>query len=208
MGSRGLGSKAYGSGSYSSSRTAHNLSGNDILDLQRRLGQTGKDEWVYCGTSDSFSVNSFMRQNASGWVAISEQECKRIIKEVRSWMKPTDIPINTYRMVGSDWLRDNFGTVNKNDVAKLINSNKIEVVDKGFMSVSTDVNKNVFTGRGVVLHSVVPKGTELFATSNTRESELIVHDNTRSVYNRAYVKNGVLHIYGYIANKTRKSLKK
>lgn len=208
------------SGSGSGATTAKNakdrlknfkvISWSEAQQIKAQLNQNGVNEGIYVGTSDSFSINAYWRQQAggqpSGWVSLPENKILRVTKEVDSWMKPLPESIQTIRAVGDDWLKDNFGTTDKSDIANIINNGNVSFKDAGFFSMSTDANRNIFTDRGVILHLGVPKGTKAFITSNRMESEIVGHRNTSTDFLGAEIVRArdtwtgrwvyQLHIYG------------
>ena len=178
------------------------LSIDDMLTMRTDLGQDDINDSIYVGTSDSFHINANLRQREgqqqSGWTRLSNERVDKLAARIDSWMKPAPENFQTYRSVGSDWLKDNFGTTDKQRVADLINSNNISMSDAGFVSMSTDVDRNIFTGRGVILHLAVSKGTNIYVTRNISESEIIGHRNMEFEFSKAQMKSGHLHIYGRV----------
>lgn len=177
------------------------LSWSDAQKLRQQLNQDTVDDSTYVGTSRSFSINTWLRQQEglqqSGWVSLTETSVKQYVAEIDSWMKPIPTEFQSVRLVDSDWLSGNFGTTDKSQIAEIINKNSIEIKDPAFMSVSTDLNRNWFASiRNTVLHIDVPANTEGYITANHIESEIVLHRNCTVKFSNARVSNGKLHIYG------------
>lgn len=84
-------------------------------------------------------------------------------------------PINLNRFVGSDAIVPMFGGIKDTSVAGLSKHiGKMLDIDCGFMSVSTDAKKNVFTGRPFLFKIHLPQGTPIFFSENYMESEAIL----------------------------------
>ena len=202
-----MGTGRHGDNSYSGYQKFKQLPWSEAMKFRRQFGQDAYDEDIYVGTSDSFSINAWLRQQvgqqASGWVVLDEQDIKDRVKEIDTWMRPSPVDFAAVRFVGNDWLRDNFGTDKLTVVKDLINKNKVAIHDAGFCSMSLDIRKNVFTGRSAVLHLNVPKGTPLFFTSNSWESEVLGNRNFTFELRKSKIVGGQLHIEVMVKHKSK-----
>lgn len=138
----------------------------------------------YIRTSNSFKMNAALRNKTTG--ALSDDDKKTISTLKRVILNnATDRDIILDRYVDANYIKSNFG-FNPGDsgsIEELVNRLSEEfkgalLVDNGFVSTSFS-EENVFTWRPIKLKIHAPKGTNMFATRNYAESEVILNTETK-----------------------------
>lgn len=162
----------------------HKIDWNTHQAIMHEMGQDGSEGQGYVNTSQSWSVNAYLRSNgdmnaankASGW-NLSEGQIRQIIQRMDGQMKPLSRSIQAVRFVGADMLKD-LGLPAKatpSIAAKLqqmIQNGKLtEYTPKAYTSFSTDAKKNVFTSKPIKINYQISKGTPCIMTANASESE-------------------------------------
>ena len=142
------------------------------------------DTGGYIRTSNSFKINAALRNKAADTLSDDDRltisTLKRVISE-----NATDRDIILDRYVDANYIKSNFGFApeESGNIEKLVNRLSKEftgsiLVDKGFVSTSFS-EENVFTWRPIKLKIQAPKGTNMFATQNYVESEVILNTETK-----------------------------
>lgn len=138
----------------------------------------------YIRTPNSFKMNAALRNKAEDTLSddnkLTISTLKRVISE-----NATDRDIILDRYVDANYIKSNFGfdPEESGSIEKLVNRLSEEfrgtlLVDNGFISTSFSEN-NVFTWRPIKLKIQAPKGTNMFATRNHAESEVILNTGTK-----------------------------
>lgn len=140
----------------------------------------------YVGTANSFSINRKLRND----FMLSKSD-ERLVNALNETINRNAIPENIkgVRYVDSNYIEKVFG-VSEFEFDKMIKyfeKNKdvfdnfigTVVTEKGFMSVSSNVKKNMFTDRQVKLELLIPEGTNGYVTKNFSESEMIFGNGQR-----------------------------
>ncbi len=138
----------------------------------------------YIRTPNSFKMNAALRNKAEDTLSDDDKltisTLKRVISE-----NATDRDIILDRYVDANYIKSNFGfdPEESGSIKKLVNRLFKEfrgalLVDNGFISTSFSEN-NVFTWRPIKLKIQAPKGTNMFATRNHAESEVILNTGTK-----------------------------
>lgn len=70
----------------------------------------------------------------------------------------------------------------------LLGSDKV-YTEKGFLSTSGVMDKNVMTKKSVKMIIKAPKGTHAYVTTNYKESEIIFDENTSLHLVNSYIEN-------------------
>ena len=139
----------------------------------------------YVGTSNSWSINSKLRNDIllNGSDAETVEALSNTIN--RNVMKGN---VKGVRFVDSSYMDNVFGidAMDFDRLMKNFDKNKdvfegfvgTTIKEKGFMSTSTNVKRNVFTSRPVRMDILIPKGTNVYVTRNYYESEIIFNKGT------------------------------
>lgn len=177
MGGRGAASGAGGK--------AANVSWAEAQAMKRQMGQTGDEGAGFVLTSKSWNINAFLRgetnfNTRSGW-GLSEQEIRNTTARMDASMKPLPKSIQTVHFVDAQFLSSlglspRIGNKTAGAVRGFIRKGDA-FTTPAFTSVSTDVNKNVFTGRAIKLNITAKKGTKAIITNNALESEIVLGRN-------------------------------
>ena len=117
----------------------------------------------------------------------------------------TEFPMLVIRNVDSDAIKALFKGIdmdgcNVPQICNKITQSTTPVItpDCGYLSVSTNATKNVFTGRRFQLQLEVPKGTQMYVTENYTESECILGRETKLALISAKVETRSGEDYGII----------
>ena len=201
------------------------LSWDEHLAMRQSLYDDDPEDDFYVGSNFSGNINEWLRGDgpdniAKSVAAIDEmnslgyqgqliakrleenlKELQRTVSLMDSYMRPLPTNIEVVRFMDNGWSNAYFNTTDINQIANIVNSNKINLTDKGFLSVSTDAQANIFNDSlryPVVLHLNVKSGTPAYITNNARESEIVIHRGSNTKLVRAKVIDGKLHIYGEV----------
>lgn len=117
----------------------------------------------------------------------------------------TEFPMLVIRNVDSDAIKALFKGIdmdgcNVPQICNKITQSTTPAItpDCGYLSVSTNATKNVFTGRRFQLQLEVPKGTQMYVTENYTESECILGRETKLALISAKVETRSGEDYGII----------
>ena len=156
----------------------------------------------YIRTSNSFKINGALRDikhdgqyAITGDVSLADiTKCadmfgKKLNKDDVKTIKvmdmiiqgnPSPMPIRFSRFVDENAI-ENMTKMKLTDIEKAVKAKKaVTTHDHGFMSLSTDAEANVFkTSRDYMLEIEAPKGTPMYITKNTAESEAILGRGTK-----------------------------
>ena len=153
--------------------------------MRRQMGQTGDEGRGFVMTSRSWNINAFLRgdpdfNRQSGW-NMSEQEIHTITNRMDRGMKPLPKSIQTVRFVDADFLsslglQPRIGQQTAGAVRGFIRDGGT-FTTAAFTSVSTDMSRNVFTGRPIKLNVTLKKGAKALITTNAVESEIVLGRN-------------------------------
>lgn len=134
----------------------------------------------YIQTDNAFRLNSVLRGTSSGTLSQQDEETIKLLDDVISTHKAPRT-LTAVRFVGSDFMNDLVDQIkptSNEEFLTALNTGKFSKSDKGFTSVSLSSN-NLFLNRPVKLTIVIPKGTSMFVTNNSIESEAILARNTK-----------------------------
>lgn len=154
----------------------------------------------FIGTDYAMGINNCLR-DSSLEMNFEQKKTRDTLQAVINKNK-TEYDIKTTRYVNSDYLEKEFKTSISREqlpkefkaAEKIINNNIGKVItNKGFMSVSLTDN-SVFKDSVVKLNTYIKKGTNMFITKNTEESEGILNTLTKYKIIKAYT---VEDDYGY-----------
>lgn len=117
----------------------------------------------------------------------------------------TEFPMLVIRNVDSDAIKALFKDIDMDGCNvpqicnKITQSTTPDITpDCGYLSVSTNATKNVFTGRRFQLQLEVPKGAQMYVTENYKESECILGRETKLALISAKVETRGGEDYGII----------
>lgn len=142
----------------------------------------------YIRTANSFDINYAMRYDAIDTLSDHNQEVINTLTNVINRNELSE-DVRMVRMVGGSYMQNTFG-IERDEIYSIVNNfdlykedldkfKGLIVEEKGFMSVSTNVEQNVFTDRPVQLDILAPKGTPAYVTSNYDESEVVLRPNAK-----------------------------
>lgn len=137
----------------------------------------------YVQTANSFEINDALRDGAIDRLSSHNQIVVEALQDVIN-RNTVGEDIKAVRLVGTRYMHNAFGldsdTINHifdhfDEVKGVLDEEfkGLVITEKGFMSVSTNVENNVFTNRPVLLDIYVPKDTHALVTTNYGESECI-----------------------------------
>ena len=142
----------------------------------------------YIQTGNSFDINYAMRYDKIDTLSEHNQEVIRTLTNVIDRNELSE-NVRMVRMVGSSYMENTFG-LEQNEIYSILNGYDLYkddlekfkgliVQEKGFMSVSTDIDANVFTSRPVQLDILAPQGTPAYVTDNFGESEVVLRPDSK-----------------------------
>ncbi|MGM0124692.1 hypothetical protein IGI37_002086 [Enterococcus sp. AZ194] len=147
-------------------------------------GRLRRDREGYIQTANSFMINQALRKDdLSNLTSESIKTIEALSRVISKNVLNQDIKVD--RWVGMPWLSEiaeNWTNSKVKAISELIefmNNNKVEFVDKGFLSTSVIPAKNVFRSYPIKIEIRVPKGTNIYATDNIHESELILQKGNK-----------------------------
>lgn len=154
----------------------------------------------YVNSSNARKMNALLREGKK--LPADYREIELALKGVIGRHQlPDDILVTRY--VAADALEGMFGVsipqyklsqkVNDfwkqiEELPSLLGSGKV-YTEKGFLSTSGVIDKNVMTDKAVKLIIKAPKGTPSYVTTNYKESEIIFDQNTTLYLENAYIEN-------------------
>ena len=142
----------------------------------------------YIATGNSFDINHSLRYDDEDYINSSSKHTIEVLQNVIDKNTLND-DSRFVRMVGEDYMK-NMLDISYDDLYDIIdNFLDVEpylndligttITEKGFMSVSSNIDNNVFTDRPVVLDIYAKEGTNIYVTNNFYESESIFGLNTQ-----------------------------
>ncbi|MBA0948667.1 ADP-ribosyltransferase [Enterococcus gallinarum] len=145
----------------------------------KKILYEGKDGYI--GTTNSFKINEFLRNNEINLSDASKNTIRvldRVIK--KNTLKQA---VSTNRWVENSWLQDyakshyrEIGSISVENLLKHFNSGSATFESSGFVSTSLVPSKNLFNKvRNIKMEIEVPKGAQVFVTENHIESEMILN---------------------------------
>ncbi len=212
-----------------SHNTAQIKSWAEVLKMRTDMGQDSisrdeETEWYVNNGTKAFGVNQYLREqagitNKQHAQYLKENELKDVRDTVDSWMRPTTDDVVVTRFVGPHWIESTFGVkvpsvgweydvhAVSSQILNIIKTDRPSYTDPAFLSTSTDVNKNVFSGRIAKISIDVPKGTNAYVTLNKMESEIILARGTtlqftRATYNKS---NNQITFYAKVVNTSERN---
>lgn len=154
----------------------------------------------YINSSNARKMNDLLREGKE--LPADYREIELALKGVIGrYQLPDDLLVTRY--VAADALEGMFGvsvpqyklSMKVDDFWKqieelptLLGSGKV-YTEKGFLSTSGVIDKNVMTDKAVKLIIKAPKGTPSYVTTNYKESEIIFDQNTTLHLENAYIEN-------------------
>lgn len=151
------------------------------------------DQYIYnyyVQTSNSWEINKALR---TGNMSKLDPDDIRTIDLLQQTIESNHLSENTQfiRMVDYKYIKSVFGLDENSfdNLVKNFDSQKdwlhadsgfvgMVIKEKGFMSVSTDVDNNVFTSRPLQMEILGPKGKNIYVTNNYDESECVFGKGT------------------------------
>lgn len=171
------------------------ISDSEVKEWKKSCGVSTSDEYKqinkhekpngdkggYVRSHRAWGFNSELR---AGKESLLDDDDKKTLSTIRELCKKnsTDRPVILDRFVDSNYLTEYSGFFNKHredlidDAIEFVKNNMIgtDKVEKSI--VSTSYAANVLTDRDIHIKLYCPKGTHMFVTKNTRESEVLFHD--------------------------------
>lgn len=154
----------------------------------------------YINSSNARKMNTMLRKGDK--LPDNYREIELTMKGVINRHKlPDDIIVTRY--VKADALEDMFGVTvpqyklgQKTDefwkqieeIPKLL-GNELSYTEKGFLSTSGVVDKNVMTDKSIKMIIKAPKNTPAYVTTNYKESEIIFDEGTKLYLVNSYIEN-------------------
>lgn len=169
---------------------AEKVTFKDLLSWKKAIGNVTDEEYAiisgmsetgYIRTSNSYKINKAMREDTVTNLSEGNQKTIATLKEVIS-KNISDRDAVLIRKVDFEYLKGTYGIDSQDlqDIVKKLND-KVGTVhkEKGFVSTSYKLEKNLNANDKIELDISAPKGTEMFLTKNREESEIILQAGTR-----------------------------
>ena len=150
---------------------------NQIKGHRKPNGERGGYIRSHC----AWEFNAKLRKNGENSL---DEDDKKTLETIRKLCKENTSDRNVIldRYVESDYLNeynkpfDKYHESTIDEAVVFVNSNMLHSLKKETAIVSASYSANVLTDRSVHIRLFCPKGTHMFITDNTRESEVIFHD--------------------------------
>ena len=165
---------------------AMGLDPSDISYVKNKAYEMGRG---YVATSSSFGINDALRDGTP----LTHTQAEVVSRMDIATNKTLGADLNLVRYVGgTKYLPQVLGVtrgslLRMNDVKLTELSTSVQgkiITEKGYMSTSYNVKKNVFSHLPVQLRIRAPKNAKGFITDNKAESEIVLPRNTQYVINK------------------------
>ena len=171
------------------------VTNDEISDWKKHAGKSTQDEYKQINkhTKPDGSKGGYVRSHRAwefnaelreGKEHLLDADDKQTLETIRKLCKDnaTDRPVILDRFVDSNYLSEYNGFFNRtrgdlvDEAVEFVNNNMIGANKTEKSIVSTSYGTNVLTDRDIHIRLHCPKGTHMFVTKNTRESEVLFHD--------------------------------
>lgn len=169
---------------------AEKVTFKDLQEWKKSIGNVTDEEYAiisgmsetgYIRSSNSYKLNKAMREGTVGELSEGNQKTISTLKEVIN-KNTSDRDAVLIRKVDYEYIKGVYDIDSKNvqDIVEELNK-KIGTthIEKGFVSTSYKLDKNLNMNDKIELDIYAPKGTNMYLTKNREESEIILQAGTK-----------------------------